>query len=134
VVGYEEEFIIVHDNWWTTPVDYYVNWHALGHTDDMLVTIYPVGQEGPASEPLPADAAGGVGGCFIAAADFKSLPGGEADTLIPTAWMAPAVYGSMYSLAALAAVFWASAGNFIPARKTWYCGPCLSRMAGVRVQ
>jgi len=119
VVGYEDEFIVVHDNWWTTPVDYYVNWHALGHADDMLVTIYPRGQEGPASEPLPADAAGGGGGCFIAAANFKNPPDEEAaayrpgrENLRSAARMTPAtaVYGRRYSLAFLPAVFWAAAG------------------------
>ena len=65
VVGYEGDFIVVHDNWWSTPVDYFVNWDALGHSDDMMTTLIPQGQVGPLSQTLPADVGGGGGGCFI---------------------------------------------------------------------
>jgi hypothetical protein len=64
-VGYEGDFIIVHDNWWSTPVDYFVNWDALGHTDDMMTTLVPEGHVGPSSESLPSDVGGGGGGCFL---------------------------------------------------------------------
>ncbi len=66
VVGYQENFIIVHDNWQSTPVDYFVNWAALEHSDDMMTTLVPEGQVGPVNEPLPSDRGGGSGGCFIA--------------------------------------------------------------------
>ena len=65
VVGHEGNFIVVHDNWWSTPVDYYVNWDALRHTDDMMTTLIPQGQVGPLSQTLPAGVGGGGGGCFI---------------------------------------------------------------------
>jgi len=67
-VGYEGNFIIVHDNWWSTPSDYFVRWDALRHTDDMMTTLVPEGQVGPASQTLPAAIGGGGGGCFIRAA------------------------------------------------------------------
>jgi hypothetical protein len=70
VLGYDGNFIVVHDNFQDTPIDYYVNWHALGHADDMLVTIYPQGQGAVpvTSEALPSYSGGGGGGCFISAA------------------------------------------------------------------
>jgi len=68
VAGYQESFIIVHDNWWSTPTDYFVHWDALGHTDDMMTTLTLQGQEEPPSEPLPSDVGGSGGGCFISAA------------------------------------------------------------------
>jgi hypothetical protein len=67
VVGYEENFIVVHDNWPSTPTDYFVSWDALGHTDDMMVMLFPQGQAGPVSEALPSGSGGGGGGCFISA-------------------------------------------------------------------
>jgi len=67
VVGYDGSFIIVHDNWWSTPVDYYVHWDALRHSDDMMTTLVPPGQSGPSSEPLPSNVGGSGGGCFISA-------------------------------------------------------------------
>ena len=67
-VGYDGNFIIVHDNWWSTPVDYFVHWDALRHSDDMMTTLVPEGQVGPASQTLPADVGGSGGGCFIRAA------------------------------------------------------------------
>jgi hypothetical protein len=71
VVGYDGDFIIVHDNWWSTPLDYYVSWHALRHSDDILVSLYPLDQAAsPAiSQTLPSSiGGGGGGGCFISAA------------------------------------------------------------------
>jgi hypothetical protein len=68
VVGYQGNFIIVHDNWWSTPLDYVVNWDALGHYDDMMTVLAPEGQLGLTSEPLPSGLGGGGGGCFISAA------------------------------------------------------------------
>ncbi|NIS69169.1 MAG: hypothetical protein GTO12_09530, partial [Proteobacteria bacterium] len=68
VVGYDGNFIITHDNWWSTPVDYYVNWDALGHADDMLTTLIPEGQVGPSSQALPSGLGGSGGGCFISTA------------------------------------------------------------------
>lgn len=68
VVGYQGNFIIVHDNWQSTPVDYFVNWDALEHSDDMMTTLLPEGQVDPVNEPLPSDRGGGGGGCFIASA------------------------------------------------------------------
>jgi hypothetical protein len=71
VVGYQENFIIVHDNWRSTPVNYFVNWDALGHSDDMITTLIPPDQEGPPSEPLPSDIGGsGSSGCFISTAVY----------------------------------------------------------------
>ena len=67
-VGYNGNYIIVHDNWWSTPSDYFVRWDALRHTDDMMTTLVPEGQVGPASQTLPAAIGGGGGGCFIRAA------------------------------------------------------------------
>ncbi len=75
VVGYQGNFIIVHDNWPTTPVDYFVNWNALGHTDDMITTLIPQGQVGPASQPLPSGYGGSGGGCFISAVLSESETG-----------------------------------------------------------
>ena len=71
VVGYQGNFIIVHDNWQSTPVDYFVNWAALEHSDDMMTTLVPEGQVGPANESLPSDRGGGSGGCFIATATHR---------------------------------------------------------------
>lgn len=68
VVGYQGSFIIVHDNWWNTPTDYFVHWDALGHSEDMMTTLVPEGQVGPPSVPLPPDLGGSGGGCFISAA------------------------------------------------------------------
>ena len=67
VVGYQGSFIIVHDNWWSTPTEYFVNWDALGHHNDMMSTLVPQGQQGPPSEPLPSDIGGSRRGCFISA-------------------------------------------------------------------
>lgn len=67
VVGYQGSFIIVHDNWWSTPTDYFVNWDALGHHNDMMSTLVPQGQQGPPSEPLPSEIGGSRQGCFISA-------------------------------------------------------------------
>ena len=67
VVGYQGSFIIVHDNWWSTPTDYFVNWDALGHHNDMMSTLIPQGQPDPPSDPLPSDIGGSGGGCFISA-------------------------------------------------------------------
>ena len=64
-VGYQGDFVIVHDNWWSTPVDYFVHWDALRHNDDMMTTLIPEGQVGPPSQPLPSDIGGSGGGCFI---------------------------------------------------------------------
>ncbi len=71
VVGYQGNFIIVHDNWWSTPLDYFVNWDALGHYDDMITVLAPEGQLLLTSEPLPSGLGGGGGGCFISAAIQK---------------------------------------------------------------
>jgi len=70
-IGYQENFIIVHDNWQSTPVDYFVNWDALRHIDDMITTLIPEGQVGPPNEPLPSDRGGGSGGCFIETAGHR---------------------------------------------------------------
>jgi len=67
VVGYQGSFIIVHDNWWSTPKNYFVNWDALGHHNDMMSTLIPQGQPGLLSESLPSDIGGSGGGCFISA-------------------------------------------------------------------
>jgi hypothetical protein len=67
-VGYQGDFVIVHDNWWSTPVDYFVHWDALRHGDDMMTTLVPEGQVGPSSQPLPTNIGGSGGGCFIRAA------------------------------------------------------------------
>jgi hypothetical protein len=71
VVGYQENFIIVHDNWWSTPTDYFVNWDALGHSDDMMTTLVPRDQSALPSEPLPHDVGGSGGGCFVSAASQR---------------------------------------------------------------
>ena len=71
VVGYQENFIIVHDNWRSTPVDYFVNWDALRHTNDMITTLIPEGQEGPPNEPLPSGRGGSSEGCFIETASQR---------------------------------------------------------------
>jgi len=71
VVGYQENFIIVHDNWRSTPVDYSVNWDALRHNDDMITTLIPEGQEGPPNEPLPSGSGGSSEGCFIETASHR---------------------------------------------------------------
>jgi hypothetical protein len=65
VVGYEGNFMIVHDNWSSTPVDYYVNWNALGHSDDMITTLTPQGAASPASDSFSSGAQGGGDGCFL---------------------------------------------------------------------
>jgi hypothetical protein len=66
VVGYDGNFIIVHDNWWSTPEDYYVNWDALGHSDDMMTLLIPQGEGVALGETLPSGiGGGGGGGCFI---------------------------------------------------------------------
>jgi hypothetical protein len=65
VVGYDGNFIVAHDNWWSTPTDYFVNWNALGHGDDMMTTLIPGGSGTLGS--LPSDVGGSGGGCFITA-------------------------------------------------------------------
>ncbi len=68
-VGYQGNFIVVHDNWRSTPVYYFVNWDALGHSDDMMTTIIPPYQKGSPSETLPSDIGGsGSSGCFVSSA------------------------------------------------------------------
>ena len=67
VVGYQGSFIIVHDNWWSTPTDYFVNWDSLGHHNDMMSTLIPQGQTGPPNEPLPSEIGASRQGCFISA-------------------------------------------------------------------
>jgi hypothetical protein len=42
-VGYSGNYIIVHDNWPSTPADYYVNWNSIGHYDDLIVYVHPNG-------------------------------------------------------------------------------------------
>ena len=56
-VGYSGNYIIVHDNWPSTPRDYSVNWNSIGHFTDMVVYIRPPGSSAPRSVSSPANGA-----------------------------------------------------------------------------
>ncbi len=56
IIGYEDEELIVRDNWWSTPVDVYVEWDEIGHSKDYAIFV---------SDEIPPFSDNSNSGCFI---------------------------------------------------------------------
>ncbi len=81
VVGYQDNFLVVHDNWPSTPKEYFVNWNSIGHADDMVTLFMPdnyyagtlPGTTLQAGSNNVSSSGGGGGGCFIDTVDSNSV-------------------------------------------------------------
>ena len=98
-VGYNGDYIIVHDNWPSTPENYNVSWYSIGHSDDDLVKVVPGGGGGDDDGDDDGDDGGGSQGKVVSptegACSGRPVSGirfsGPASTAPRSSWSSTAI-------------------------------------------